>query len=65
MSCLFLKCQVPEVLNLDSEGIEIVYGKDLYEIRKFLNIFEKMWRKREQLLEKVNTAVSEENEENE
>ena len=60
MTYIFLKCQVPEGLNLDSNGIEIVFGKDLTDINQFLNIFEKMWRKREELLDKFNTTVSEE-----
>ena len=60
MSCLFLKSQVPESLNFDADSIEHIYGNDLCETIKFLKIFEMMWRKREELLESMNTTVSEE-----
>ena len=62
MSCIFLKCQVPESLNFDADPIEYIYGNDISETIKFLKIFETMWRKREILLDKLITTVSEEHE---
>ena len=58
----FLEKSSAESLNFDADSIEHIYGNDLSETIKFLKIFEMMWRKREILLDKINTTVSEENE---
>ena len=37
-----------------------IHGNKVDEMINFLKIFEMMWRKREELLESMNTTVSEE-----
>ena len=53
LTCLFLKNEVPEVLNLEDDAIKYVYSDNLKESINFVNIFEKVWRKRDELLEKM------------
>ena len=60
ISCIFLKCQVPEALTIDGDSMKNIYENDLSKTIEFLKIFEKMWRKREELLEKMKTSASEE-----
>ena len=50
-SCVFLKCEVPEVLNMDEDEIDAIYSENLDKSFATLNIFEKLWRKREVILE--------------
>ena len=59
-SCIFIKSQVPESLMLDDDTFNSIYSKDLPKIIEFLNIFEKMWRKREEIIEKLSADASDE-----
>ena len=59
ISCIFLKCQVSESLNLDSNSMDDIYGIDLDKTFNFLTVFEMMWRKREEILQRINSARSE------
>ena len=52
-SCVFLKGQVPEVLGFDIDPLEGIYGEKINKNISFLDIFEKLWRKREELLNKL------------
>ena len=58
LSCIFLKGQVPEVLGLDIDSLESIYSDDFDKNLFFLNIFEKMWRKREELLDKYEVLIA-------
>ena len=49
-SCLFLKCEVPEVLSMEDEEIDAIYSENLDKSFATLKIFEKLWRKREVML---------------
>ena len=53
LSCLFLKIETPEILDLNIETIQDVYSADLSKQILCLNIFEKMWRKREEILDRM------------
>ena len=50
-SCLFLKCEVPEVLNLSEDEIDNIFSENLEKSFTTLKIFEKLWRKREVMLQ--------------
>ena len=45
---------------LDDDTFNSIYSKDLPKIIEFLNIFEKMWRKREEIMEKLSADASDE-----
>ena len=53
-SCVFIQSEVPEVLGLEgNDTIEAIYGNNINKSIIILKIFEKVWRKREELLEKI------------
>ena len=58
LSCIFLKGEVPEVLGLDVDLSKGVYSDDIDKNISFLKIFEKMWRKREELLDKHEVLIA-------
>ena len=58
LSCIFLKGEVPEVLGLDIDLSKGVYSDDIDKNISFLKIFEKMWRKREELLDKHEVLIA-------
>ena len=45
---------------LDDDTFNSVYSKDLPKMIEFLNIFAKMWRKREEIIEKLSADASDE-----
>ena len=61
ISCIFLKGEVPEVLDLDDDFLKSVYSDDIVKNISFLKIFEKMWRKREELLDKHEVLIADAN----
>ena len=50
LSCLFLKLEVPEVMSNSQITMNDVFKEDVEKMRLLAEIFEKLWRKQEEIL---------------
>ena len=50
LSCLFLKIEVPDVMDFNQVTVDDAYKEDVDRMRILAQIFEKLWRKRKELL---------------
>ena len=49
-SCLFLKLEVPDVMSYSHSIVDDVFKEDVEKMSVMVQIFEKLWRKREEIL---------------
>ena len=49
-SCLFLKLEVPDVMSYSQITVDDAYKEDVEKMGLLAQIFEKLWRKREEIL---------------
>ena len=49
-SCLFLKLEVPDVMELNQVTVDDAYKEDVHRMKLLAQLFEKLWRKREEML---------------
>ena len=50
-SCLFLMIQVPKVIDKSVGSLKDVYNDDVDKMSNISKIFEKLWRKREEIID--------------
>ena len=51
-SCLFVKIETPEILSQNIENVQNIHSPDLQKKISCLIMFEKVWRKREEVIDK-------------
>ena len=51
LECIILKLEVPEILSNDNIKSSDAFSNDLTKVNTFIAIFQKAWRKREELLD--------------
>ena len=50
LNCILLRIEVPEILsNIDIDAND-VFNRDMSKVHQFVVLFEKAWRKREEIL---------------
>ena len=50
MDCILLKLEVPEILNYRNINLSDIFSADMEKVNTFAFVFEKAWRKREQII---------------